>query len=87
MNGYDHNSDYTKWWPKVVEGCSPVYGEDGSIYLMYTGSGYWTTWYALGYMKLVGTDPMNPASWQKRPRRNWKNPSRRKRYDQAYCSV
>ncbi|MBQ5809780.1 MAG: family 43 glycosylhydrolase, partial [Clostridia bacterium] len=65
MNGYSTNG--TKWWPKVVEGCSPVYGEDGSIYLMYTGSGYWTTWYALGYMKLVGTDPMNPASWQKNP--------------------
>ena len=65
MNGY--STDGTKWWPKVVEGCSPVYGEDGSTYLMYTGSGYWTTWYALGYMKLVGTDPMNPASWQKNP--------------------
>ena len=56
-----------KWWPKVVEGCSPVYGDDGSVYLMYTGSGYWTTWYALGYMKYTGTDPLDPASWTKNP--------------------
>ncbi len=56
-----------KWWPKVVEGCSAVYGEDGSVYLMYTGSGYWTTWYALGYMKFVGTDPLKASSWQKNP--------------------
>ncbi|MBE6641630.1 MAG: hypothetical protein E7619_08585, partial [Ruminococcaceae bacterium] len=64
-HGYATNG--TKWWPKVVEGCSPVYGDDGSIYLMYTGSGYWTTWYALGYMKYVGDDPLDPASWQKHP--------------------
>ena len=65
MQGYGGSG--TKWYPKVVEGCSPVYGEDGSLYLMYTGSGYWTTWYALGYMKYVGTDPLDPASWQKNP--------------------
>ncbi len=53
--------------PKVVEGCSPVYGADGSVYLMYTGSGYWTTWYALGYMKFVGSDPLKASSWQKNP--------------------
>ncbi len=55
------------WYPQVVEGASPVYGENGEVYLMYTGSGYWTTWYALGYLKLTGTDPMKASSWTKNP--------------------
>lgn len=65
---YGKNSDgeYT-WWPQVVEGASPVYGDNGEIYLMYTGSGYWTTWYALGYLKFLGGDPLDADNWQKNP--------------------
>lgn len=69
--GYSEYLDGTMmWFPKVVEGASPVYYTDSSgqqqVYLMYTGSGYWTQWYALGYLKLTNkSDPLNAASWQK----------------------
>ncbi len=57
-------------FPAVVEGASPVYYTDSNgqeeCYLMYTGSGYWTQWYALGYLKCLDTsDPLNAANWQK----------------------
>jgi len=65
---YGANSDGAMtWWPQVVEGASAVYAPTGEVYLMYTGSGYWTTWYALGYLKLVGNDPLKKSSWQKNP--------------------
>jgi len=51
--------------PEVVEGGTPVYGDDGTLYLLYAASGYWTPYYAIGLMKLAGSDPMNPAHWQK----------------------
>ena len=35
------------WYPKVVEGASAVYSDNGDVYLMYTGSGYWTIYYQL----------------------------------------
>ncbi|MBR5011182.1 MAG: family 43 glycosylhydrolase, partial [Clostridia bacterium] len=53
------------WWPQVVEGASAVYGKNGEVYLMYTGSGYWTVDYALGYLKLTGTNPLSKSSWTK----------------------
>ncbi|AWI10288.1 hypothetical protein CKA38_14430 [Ereboglobus luteus] len=52
-------------YPEVVEGGTPVYGDDGALYLFYAGSGYWTPHYAIGLMKLTGDDPMNPAHWRK----------------------
>ncbi|OAM87962.1 family 43 glycosylhydrolase [Termitidicoccus mucosus] len=52
-------------YPEVVEGGTPVHAADGSLYLLYAGSGYWTPYYAIGVMKLTGDDPMNPAHWQK----------------------
>ncbi len=54
-------------YPAVVEGASAVYAPTGEVYLMYTGSGYWTSWYALGYLKLVGDNPLDKTSWQKNP--------------------
>lgn len=53
--------------PEVIEGGTPVVLENGTLYLLYAGSGYWTPHYAIGLMKLVGSDPMNPAHWQKGP--------------------
>ncbi len=64
--GKNDNGEMT-WWPQVVEGASAVYAPTGEVYLMYTGSGYWTTWYALGYLKLVGDNPLDKASWVKNP--------------------
>ncbi len=65
---YGANADgVMTWWPQVVEGASAVYAPTGEVYLMYTGSGYWTTWYALGYLKLVGDNPLDKSSWVKNP--------------------
>lgn len=55
-------------YPEVVEGGTPVHAADGTLYLLYAGSGYWTPYYAIGVMRLKdGGDPMNPLHWQKKP--------------------
>jgi GH43 family beta-xylosidase len=59
--------DQRRMLPEVVEGGTPVVLDDGTLYLLYAGSGYWTPHYAIGLMKLVGHDPMNPAHWKKAP--------------------
>ena len=66
--GYGYSGG--KWYPKVVEGASVVYYDDENgneqFYLMYTGSGYWTQGYALGYLRC--TDPEHPLvaeNWEK----------------------
>lgn len=65
---YGPNADgVMTWWPQVVEGASAVYGPNGEVYLMYTGSGYWTVDYALGYLKFNGGDPLSKSSWTKNP--------------------
>ncbi len=51
--------------PYTVECTTAVYGKDGSIYLAYAGSAYWTSWYAVGQIKYLGGDPMQAGSWQK----------------------
>ena len=60
--------DQRRMLPEVIEGGTPVIAKDGTLYLAYAGSGYWTPYYAIGLMKLVGNDPMNPAHWQKGPK-------------------
>ena len=67
MHGYGQDSSTGGWYPKVIEGASAVYGDNGEVYIMYTGSGYWTKYYQLGYMKYLGGDPLDPASWKKNP--------------------
>ena len=51
--------------PKTVECTTAVYGDDGSIYLAYAGSAYWTSWYSVGQIKYLGGDPMDAANWEK----------------------
>ncbi len=53
--------------PEVVEGGTAVYAEDGTIYIVYSGSGYWTTEYQLGQLKYLGGDPLDIHNWEKRP--------------------
>lgn len=65
--GSGYSESISTWYPKVVEGASAVYSDNGDVYLMYTGSGYWTIYYQLGYLKLTGTDPMLRSSWTKNP--------------------
>mgnify|MGYP005892723309 CR=1 FL=1 len=53
-----------KWYPQVVEGSTAVYGDDGSVFIVYAGSGYWTPYYALGQLTLHG-DPERIEDWKK----------------------
>ncbi|QOR70069.1 family 43 glycosylhydrolase [Ruania alkalisoli] len=55
------------WWPKVVEGATAVYGDNGEVFMAYSASGYWTTAYAIGYLRYTGGDPFDPANWVKNP--------------------
>ncbi len=68
-HGYAYNPNATgkKAYPAVVEGSTALYGEDGTVFLTYTGSGVWTTEYQLGYMKYLGGDPLDAKNWQKNP--------------------
>ncbi|MBQ2862982.1 MAG: family 43 glycosylhydrolase, partial [Clostridia bacterium] len=65
--GAGYSATLDSWYPQVVEGASAVYSDTGDVYLMYTGSGYWTVYYQLGYMKLTGSDPLLRSSWTKNP--------------------
>lgn len=66
MGGYYKSTvEADKWWPQVVEGASAVYAPTGEVYLMYTGSGYWTEDYALGFLRFKGGDPLQADNWEK----------------------
>ncbi len=67
MKGHAVSQSTGKIWPKVVEGGTAVYGDDGSVYIIYSGSGYWTTFYSLGQLKYMGGDPLDIANWKKSP--------------------
>ena len=53
-----------KIYPKVVEGATAVYGDNGEVYAIYSGSGYWTKYYALGQITLNG-EVLNYDDWKK----------------------
>ena len=65
--GYAYNTETGKAYPMVVEGSTAVYAEDGSVYIIYSGSGYWTTYYCLAQLKYIGGDPLEITSWEKSP--------------------
>lgn len=68
MGGYGESTTSPgNWYPKVVEGAAAVYGDNGEVYLMYTGSGYWTVYYQLGYLRFTGGDPLDAKNWVKNP--------------------
>lgn len=55
--------------PRVVEGATAVYGDNGEVFITYSGSGYWSD-YGLGQLTLrrEGDDYANPlltSSWIK----------------------
>ncbi|MBQ7171316.1 MAG: glycoside hydrolase family 43 protein [Clostridia bacterium] len=55
-----------KIWPEVVEGIAVTTAPDGTVYLLYAGSGYWTTGYCIGQLTLKeGADPTYMESWVK----------------------
>ena len=63
--GYGKSSTEEKWWPMVVEGSTAVYGDNGEVFIIYSGSGYWTTSYCLAQMTYLGGDPLMKSSWAK----------------------
>lgn len=52
------------YFPRVVEGATAVYGDKGDVYLIYSGSGFWTN-YGLGQLTWTGEDPLKSSSWMK----------------------
>ncbi|MBR0326531.1 MAG: family 43 glycosylhydrolase [Clostridia bacterium] len=67
MEGYHQNPVTGQWSPKVIEGSTAVYGDDGSIFIVYTGSNYTNAGYKLGQLKYLGGDPLDKNSWEKKP--------------------
>ena len=65
MHGYGKIGD-SLWAPKVVEAATPVYGSDGSVFVVYSGSNYTTDYYCLGQLEFKGGDPMVASNWQKK---------------------
>ncbi len=56
--------------PQVVEGSTAVYGPNGEVYIIYSGSGYWTAKYQLGQLTYIGGpngDPTDVNNWSKKP--------------------
>ena len=59
----------SKTHPRVVEGATAVYGDNGEIYLTYSGGGYWSD-YGIGQLTLRReqgdyADPLLTSSWIK----------------------
>ncbi len=63
--GYGYSAAKDAWYPAVVEGSTAVYGDNGEIFVIYSGSGYWTTKYCLAQLTLTGDDPMIAENWKK----------------------
>lgn len=63
--GRDKNGN-EKWYPQVVEGSTAVYGDDGSVFIVYSGSGYWTPYYCLGQLTYKGGNPLLATNWVKK---------------------
>ncbi len=38
---------------------------DGELYVLYSGSGSWCEDYCIAYLKLTGSDPLDPSAWTK----------------------
>ena len=52
---------------QVVEGAFGLVAPDGTTYIVYSGSGYWTTAYCLASLRFLGGDPLAKTSWEKAP--------------------
>jgi len=64
--GYAYNANTGASYPKVVEGATAVYGDNGEIMIIYSASGYWTNYYCLATLTLTpGANPLVKSSWAK----------------------
>ena len=52
-------------YPEVVEGATALYGPNGSVYCIYSVSGYWTDYYSLASLKFKGGNPCDINNWEK----------------------
>ena len=52
-------------YPQVVEAPFAVYADDGTVYVAYAGSGYWTPQYCMSALRYKGGEPTDIASWEK----------------------
>ena len=53
--------------PVVNEGPTVLRNRSGQVFVVYSASGSWTDDYCLGLLSLVGSDPLQAASWVKTP--------------------
>jgi GH43 family beta-xylosidase len=52
--------------PLINEG-PEILKHNGKVFIIYSASGSWTDDYCLGQLTLIGNDPLQPSSWQKKP--------------------
>lgn len=58
--------DWEKHGNPINEGPEILKNKDGDVFLIYSGSGFWTDDYCLGMLSLKdGGDPLNPSDWTK----------------------
>ncbi|MBQ4557374.1 MAG: family 43 glycosylhydrolase [Clostridia bacterium] len=55
----------TQDYPDVNEGPQVLKAPDGTVHIIYSGSGSWTQYYCYGALTLTGTDPLSASSWYK----------------------
>ena len=65
--GYGYSSSQHQWYPAVIEGLTPVHNDNGDLFIVYAGSGYWTPGYCLGQMTFKGGDILDISNWEKSP--------------------
>lgn len=65
--GYGYSASEDIWYPAVIEGATPIYGDNGELFVLYAASGYWTTEYCVGQMKFLGGDLFDANNWEKSP--------------------
>lgn len=65
--GYGYAENEKKWYPAVIEGITPIVGDNNELFVLYACSGYWTTEYKLGQMTYLGGNLLDKNSWVKSP--------------------
>lgn len=64
--GYAYNASTGVSYPKVVEGATAVYGDNGEVIITYSASGYWRPQYSLSTLTLkAGGNPLVAEDWIK----------------------
>ncbi len=64
-HGATYDASNPKNLPEVVEGATALYGPNGTVYCVYSVSGYWTDYYALASLKFKGGNPCDINNWEK----------------------